>query len=161
MKNLFIIFLSLLAMTLFTNCSAAQLEKKAPATINNAFFQNWVGGRPGVKGTLVQIEISPNAKQEIVYDSIYFRGQVQVLKSKINQGKIILSANFRAPLTEDRNIIMDSDSSEEMQNKTKGNLPTIPFELTDNECVISYLIKNKRAYFKLPTLKKEKTLYMQ
>lgn len=161
MKHFLVIILSLTSMAFFSNCSSAQLDKKAPATISKAYVQNWVGGRPGVKGKRIHIEMYPLVGQEIVFDSIYFQGKAALLESRTSGDTLILSANFNAPLELERNIIMASDSREEMANKPKEPSTTIPFKLADNECVISYLKKDKRGYFKLQDLKKEKTFFMQ
>ena len=56
---------------------------------------------------------------------------------------------------------MHADPKEEFGNKPPNISIKIPFELQENEAVISYFIKSKKRFYKLSNIKKQKTLYYQ
>ncbi|MDX5583855.1 MAG: hypothetical protein QNK20_02845 [Aureibaculum sp.] len=158
MKKFIVAITSVLIMMFFTHCGSAQFDKEAPFTIHKAYYQDWFGGQPGSKGTLVTVEISP-AAESIVFDSIFFNGKIKRLSNTILDNKQLLIGNFPTTTLSDKNIIMHSDPKEEMANKISEPTLNFPFELTDNECVVSYIIKKKKYYFKVENLKKEKSIY--
>jgi len=159
MKSITIVVSSLLVLTLFTQCSSAQFDKKAPFTIGKAYYQDWVGGRATSKGTKVSIEFSDTNSKEIVFDSIFFKGKAIKLKRASYDGKQLVTGNFPTHTITDKNIIMHVDPRKEMGNTVPPPRHASPFELTEKECVISYYIKKKKRYYKLTNLTKEKTIY--
>jgi len=159
MKTFITIVSSLLIMTIFTQCSSAQFDKEAPFTINKAYFQDWVGGRQGSSGTLITFEIPSEISKEIRLDSLFFNYKVCKLEARSFNKKYSITGNFSKNNYEERNIIIDGDPQKEMVNKVPDVVLNFPFELSDNECVISYYIKDKKRYHKLTNLKKEKTIY--
>lgn len=158
MKKFIVAISSMLIMVFFTQCGSAQFDKEAPFTIHKAYYQDWFGGQPGSKGTLVTVEIS-RADESIVFDSIFFNGKIMRLGNTVSDNKQLLIGNFSTTTLSDNNIIMHSDPKEEMANKVSKPAFNYPFELTDNECVVSYIIKNKKRYYKIENLKKEKSIY--
>ena len=158
MKKFIVAITSLLTMVFFTQCGSAQFDKEAPFTIHRAYYQDWFGGQPGSKGTLVTVEISHDVKS-IVFDSIFFIGKIKRLGNTVSDNKQLLIGNFPTTTLSDKNIIMHSDPKEEMANKISEPVLNFPFELTDNECVVSYTIKKKKRYYKVENLKKEKSIY--
>jgi len=145
-------------MIFFTQCGSAQFDKEAPFTIHKAYYQDWFGGQPGSRGTLVTIEIS-RAPESIVFDSIFFNGKIKKFGNTVSDNKQILTGNFSTTTLSDKNIIMHSDPKEEIANEISKPLLNYPFLLTDNECVVSYIVKNKKRYFKIENLTKEKSIY--
>ena len=159
MKSFSIMAISLFVFTFFTYCGSAQFDKNPPFTINKAYYQDWFGGQPGSKGTFVQIELSGTVSKDIVFDSVFFKSDVTKLDLNKTASMQILKGNFISISHEDRNIIMHSDPKEEMVNKVGGATRQNLFEISDNECVISYFIKKKKHYYKVENLKKEKPIY--
>jgi hypothetical protein len=139
----------------FSQCSSTQFDKKAPVTITDAFYKNWVGGIPGVKGILITIKAKA-PKTDIIFDSIYFNNKMIKLESQLQKNELILTGNFTVR-SKTNHIIMHADPKEEFGNKPPNISNKIPFELQDNEAVISYFIKSKKRYYKLNNIKKEKT----
>ena len=158
MKKFFAAITSMLIMGFFTQCGSAQFDKEAPFIIHKAYYQDWFGGQPGSKGTLVTVEIS-RAAESIVFDSIFFNGKIKKLGNTASDNKQLLIGNFSTTTLSNKNIIMHSDPKEEMANKISEPILNFPFELTDNECVVSYTIKKKKRYYKVENLKKEKSIY--
>jgi len=159
MKTILTLFSSIIIMALFTHCGSAQFDKNPPFTINKAYYQDWVGGRPGSNGAIVSIEFSDAAAKDVTFDSIFFKNKKVKAEHTISDDKNILSANLILTSKEDKNIIMHSDPAKEFGNKIPEKLDNIPFDLSDNECVISYIIKEKKRYFKIENLQKSKTIY--
>lgn len=158
MKKFIIAITSMLIMIFFTQCGSAQFDKEAPFTIHRAYYQDWFGGQPGSKGTLVTVEIS-RAAESIVFDSIFFNGKIKRLDKTVSDSKQLLLGNFPTTTLSDKNIIMHSDPKEEMANKISEPILNYSFELAGNECVISYIIKKRKRYYKVENLKKEKSIY--
>ena len=159
MKSFSIMAISLFVFTFFTHCGSAQFDKNPPFTISNAFYQDWFGGQPGSKGTFINIELTSALSNDIVFDSVFFKSQVTKLDLNTAASRQVLKGNFISISHEDRNIVMHADPKEEMVNKVGGATRQNPFEISDNECVISYFIKKKKHYYKLENLKKEKPIY--
>jgi len=158
MKKFIVAITSVLIMIFFTQCGSAQFDKEAPFTVNKAYYQDWFGGQPGSKGTLVTVEIS-HAAESIVFDSIFFNGKIKRLGNTVSDNKQLLIGSFSTTTLSDKNIIMHSDPKEEMANKISEPILNFPFVLADNECVVSYIIKKKKRYYKVENLIKEKSIY--
>jgi len=141
----------------FSQCSSAQFDKKAPVTITDTFYKNWVGGVPGVTGILITIRAKV-PKTDILFDSIYFNNKMVKLKSEVQKNELILTGNFTVSSKTDR-IIMHANPKEEFGNKPPNISNKIPFELQDNEAVISYIINSRKRYYKLSNIKKENTSF--
>ncbi len=75
MKNSITLLSSILILTLFTSCASSQFDKKPPFTIATAQHQEWTGGKPNSKGTLITIEFAEKVNETIIFDSIYFNGK--------------------------------------------------------------------------------------
>ena len=80
--------LSILAILLsFAQCGSNTLVQNPSFKVEKAFYNNWVGGQPGVSGTKLEIHLK-NAS-EVIFDSLYFknkRTKVEVLqKEEITQ----------------------------------------------------------------------------
>jgi len=159
MKSFSVMAISLFVFTFFTQCGSAQFDKNPPFTIYKAYYQDWFGGQPGSKGTFVQIELSGAISKDIVFDSVFFKDKATKLELNKATSIQVLKGNFISISHKDRNIVMHSDPKEEMVNKVRGATIQNPFEISDNECVISYLIKKKKHYYKVENLKKEKPIY--
>ena len=159
MKKIIPITIAAIIMITFFQCSSAQLDKKAPVTIIQSTYQDWVGGRPGSKGTLVSIKL--NAPDEkMVFDYIYFNGKGVKLQSSLVKNELTLTGNF-IESTKPNEIIMHADPKKEFGNQPPKLAAKIPYELATNEAIISYFIKDKKRYFKIENIKKTKTLFYQ
>jgi len=160
MKTYIIILSSILILSLFTQCGSAQkFDNETPFNISKAYYQDWVGGKPGSNGIIITIEIPSIISNEIILDSVFFRRKMSKLSIEASDQKQIATANFSKNIFTARDIIMNSDPRKEMANKAPDVTITFPFELTDSECVISYFVKNKKHYYKLTNIKKTKTIY--
>jgi hypothetical protein len=92
-KRLFLIPISAIIIMSFSQCSSAQFDKKAPVTITDAFYKNWVGGIPGVKGVLITIKAKVH-ETDIIFDSIYFNNKMLILKRNLEISLLIFLIKF-------------------------------------------------------------------
>lgn len=157
MKKLLLVPIFAVLMS-FSQCNKDSFDKKPPVDFSKMYYQDWVGGRPGSSGTLITF-IGKKPTDKIVFDSIYFTNKVAKVDVQTSGEKLTLTANFIKLNPKDRDLILSGDPKEEFGNKPPKVVPKIPFELSDNEAIVSYIFKGKKRYFRLQDIAKEKTLY--
>jgi hypothetical protein len=129
--------------------STLQLQSSFPIEITAPYYNSWVAGiEGGGAGINVFLPLKENAKISI--DSLHFRGE----KSAVETRDKLIIGRFRHSTNPKKDIIMSSNPQDEYNNKRVLKRDTSPFSLTQNECVISYRVKDKRLYYKLSNLKK-------
>lgn len=153
------LMLILILMTSFTNCSTAQkLQQEAPMEFGDSYFQQWVAGiKGGGSGLNLFIPIIEN-KNNVVLDSVYFRGKATKLE-KISGENVQYAGYFKTPHNNDKEIILSSDMNEEHKNTISVQTYSIPFDLKDDECVVTYKINEKTKYFKISNIKEKQPLH--
>lgn len=153
LKRLFTSSLLLLVMASFSKCSSIpKLQQEAPVTIGDVYFQEWTAGVQG-GGSGINLFI-PVSDSSIILEKVFFRGDVAKLEVKPSNPKLYIG-RFKTEINQPVDIILSSDSKEEYNNKLPQKDKSIPFELKDNECVISYTSNGKIAYFKVSNIRKE------
>jgi hypothetical protein len=146
-------FISVIGIILcFTQCSSAQkLQEEASFLLGEVSYQTWVAGvQGGGSGIHMLINVVSN-RNNVDFDSVYFRGY----KAKIEIGKIGYIAHFKTDINQREDIIMSNNGKDELGNKSPFKEANSPFELTEDECVISYIEKNTTKYFKVKNLVKK------
>ncbi|WP_243473356.1 hypothetical protein [Winogradskyella sp. MH6] len=143
MKNLKkAIYAIVFACTLssFFQCASPKVattnfEKQTPFTVKPVVFQEWYAGiKVGGTGINVFVPIS-NVNDGVVLNEVYFRN----LKGKLVKNGNKYTAVLKNP---SRNYTFQ-----------KAEKPAdYPFELKDNECVISYLENGQTKYHKIVSL---------
>lgn len=78
------------------------------------------------------------------------------LESTKTKEKKMIIANFVSAVKPD--IILNINSSKEINN-TVPKIKKLPFELNQNEAIISYILKGKTKYFKVKSIKKGKNVF--
>ena len=148
--------LSILFLLLgFSQCGGSTLVKKSTLKVEKAFYNKWVGGQPGVSGTKVEIHLED--AQEVIFVALYFQGKrTQVEVSKIDKFTQII-AHFSTSKRKHRNLILDADIIKETGN-TLPSLEEFPFQLKENEAILSYKKENKTLYFKIENIKKVQSI---
>ncbi|AUC74780.1 hypothetical protein [Olleya sp. Bg11-27] len=132
------ISVSILSSFFFMQCSSAQkLQENASFETSPVYFQKWVAGvKGGGSGINVFIPITTELK-DINLDSLYFRGNMVALQTKPSSPKLYIGR-----------IIGNANQKEGY--KSTGD--KIPFDLKDNEAVVSYSEKGKIKYFKIENI---------
>ena len=148
-------YLFLFTIVLITQCKSMQFDTHPPFKVTKATYNNWVGGQPGVKG--INVFVRYTAKQNIEFDSMYFHGRITKIEINEKKGvKFIVGRYNTATKKDNEDIILHSDSKKEVGNKIPAT-NTFPFELKENEAVISYQEKDKTKYYKIENIKQTKT----
>lgn len=131
-----------LSSLFFMQCSS---QKKLQDTVSfktdHAYFQHWVAGiKGGGSGVNVFIPVISELKN-LKLDSIYFKGRLVPLETKPQNpnlyiGRVSTAGNQQPDFT-------DTSTS-------------IPFELKDNEAVVTYQENGKTKYYKIENIEEKK-----
>ena len=139
----------------FSQCGSLNFEKNPPFKISSAVYQNWSERQAGVQGINVKIAYSSN--RTIEFDSIYFSKRIVDLQIKDSKaGKMVVGYFIT---NQRKDMILDENPIRELENPVPI-IRSFPFELDENEAVISYKFKGKIKYFKIASIKKEKSLFL-
>ena len=119
-----------------------KFEQQNVLQFENAQFQKWVAGIKGGGAGYNLIFVIKEPK-DIVLDSVYFKKwKVKLLSDKIH--------HYSAIINDGSNNMADHPVSGTIQMENESELATdTPFELEENEAVISYLEGSSRKYYKL------------
>lgn len=158
MKRLNFLFLPILCI-LISQCASYTLESNPPFQVVSSSYFTKVGGMPGSPNA-TEVKITYTAAKEVKFDSIFFRTQKAKTGSYVDNNKKTVRALFYES-SANNNMNMHNDATKEFGNtppvKTKKN----PFDLKDNEIVISYIENNTIKYYKINNLQKGKAVIMQ
>ena len=171
MKNTSIIILTV--FSLYGCSSQKKLTTAPPFSINNPFYQQYVGGREeSGTGFILQLPVDVEAGNEIDFLEVFFKGHVLEAEIKEDGENLRIVCNYK-DTSEDKkpDIIMHSDPKEEVGNQPPASInrknADFPFDLDNDEAVISYKIitgdpqNNKVSYFKITGIKKKPSLIYQ
>ena len=136
------------------NCKSTQdmlqqFQTTAPIQIIDLYYNAWIAGIEDA-GAGINVFLPTTGISRITIDSLHFRGEKTAVETR---DKLIIG-RFRHSTNPKKDIIMSSNPQDEYNNKRVLKRDTSPFSLTQNECVISYRVKDKRLYYKLSNLKK-------
>lgn len=149
---------TILVMTFsLSGCSSQKkLVKNPPFEMGQAMCQSWVGGRPeGGSGIKLEVPISNLPSEASMMQKAYFRGKIANLKLEDREEGKIAIANFMNESAKKADIIMHADSREEVGNQPPKLKEEFPFELSPDQCVVSYLDGDKVKYFKIEGVKEK------
>ncbi len=147
MKNLLKIVFGGLTFLAFTGCGSSQvLDEEAPVTFDAVHAEPWTAG-PDKKYKGVNLLFPVKAGVYIVLDSVYYKDQKAPLERIQKDNYLVYKATLEvsdAPY----DLVMHADPKEEFGNRPPP-LKKVPFELEDDEAVISYTRNGKVRYFKV------------
>jgi hypothetical protein len=157
LKQTSFLIVMLILMASFSQCSTAQkLQKEAPTQFGDVYCQKWTAGIQG-GGSGINLFI-PIADKSIQLDSAYFRGKSVKLEVKETKEGVIYIGRFKTEFNEPKEIIISSDPKQEYANKLPVKQEEIPFELKDDECVVSYIQEDKPMYYKISNVRQQEPL---
>lgn len=142
-------FLSLAIISVsFSQCaSTIKFQKEAPISFGEVYCQSWVAGvKGGGSGTNIFIKTESN---DLVLDSVYFRGKVSKLETKPGNKQLFIGRFLSTSNTEKYNLGTTSSD--------KRNDENFPFTLQNSECVVSYTVDEKINYYKLGNIIERQT----
>ena len=149
MKALKIILLSCITFLLF-QCGSRNFNKKSPFKVQSATYYN--SATDLQENTNSNLYIRYSSKNNINFDSLYFRKNTTKLQTKTIKGIKYVVGEFQKKIFL-RDFTLDVNPINELKNKFPTR-ETFPFELQDNEAIISYQLKGKTKYFKVKNIKK-------
>ncbi|XLS29329.1 hypothetical protein ACJD0Z_00575 [Flavobacteriaceae bacterium M23B6Z8] len=154
MKTFIQLLLISFIMAVFSNCAGSQkLQQEVPFTMGTVYSQKWVAGvEGGGSGVNVGVPVD-NLPEEIQLDSIFFRGKRAPLIQETTEKGNLYMARFKTELNQKKDIISHEDPRMEVGNEPPSIEEKIPFELNENEAVISYTHKGKKKYYKISNVK--------
>ncbi|MFI1744789.1 hypothetical protein [Thalassobellus sediminis] len=154
-KNILFLLFVVFTMISFSNCAGTQkLDKSLPIDLGDVYYQSWVAGvKGGGSGfnIFIPMESNPN---NIMLDSVFFKGKEAKLEYRNNS---IFIGRFKTSVNQKEDIIMSSDRFAEYGNKVPNLPKKSPFQLKEDECVVSYKLNNKTHYFKIDKIIKKET----
>jgi hypothetical protein len=144
----------------FSQCGSCketsyQVQTKTPFTIERSTYNDWIAGvKGGGSGTNVIVTIKDLDTNNVVIDSMYFRGRR--VKVEIKSSSYI--GRFNSILNQRQDKVLHSDSQKEFGNLAPKVETEIPFELENDEVVLSYKEKGKLKFYKIQLEKAEDLL---
>ena len=139
----------------FSQCGGSTLVKKLTLKVEKAFYNNWFGGQPGVRGTKVEIHLKDAS--EVIFVALYFQGKITKVEVSQMEKFTRIIGHFSTLKRKNRNLILDADMTKELEN-TIPSLEEFPFQLKENEAILSYKKENKTLYFKIENIKKVQSI---
>ncbi|RNC88210.1 MAG: hypothetical protein ED556_03230 [Winogradskyella sp.] len=119
-----------------------KLEKNAPTSFKEIYIKNWVSGvKGGGSGINIFIEID---SKELVLDSVFFRKKSVKLETKPSDPQLFIG-RFMSEVNSEETSLSITNS------KDDKNL-SFPFNLKDDECVVSYTQNGQIKYYKLTNI---------
>lgn len=152
---------TLLAMALsLSGCSSQKkLVDNPPFEMGQATCQSWTGGRAETgSGILLEIPLMGENMDGMQIQQAFFRGMMTDVSIETKDGKQMAKANFRKQSSEKMDMVMHGDSKEEVGNQPPKKKEKFPFELTPEQCVVSYMDGDTMKYFKIEGIKEKKPL---
>lgn len=135
----------------FFSCGASKVkaQNEAPFKVLEATYTNWASEQPNLVGTTLRITIN---NKDIQLDSVYFRNNSASLKRVDSDENSVFTGSFTTSKTP-HDLILHADPKEEFGNKPPIEVFKLPFEIKENEAVVSYFFKDKINYYKILEVK--------
>lgn len=143
-------FITLLSF-IFFGCGVSKAQNNHPFKVLEATYANSVVEQTDL--VLTTLKITTNNK-EIQLDSVYFRNHKASLKHVKSDENSVFSGSFTTS-TIPHDYILSSDPKQEFGNKPPVTVSKLPFEIKENEAIVSYFYKDKINYYKILEVKQE------
>jgi len=142
----------------FTQCASIKLETTPPFTIKSASYSHITGGLPGNSSLNLMIELSAN--ETVNFKNVYFQNRIVTAVIEKKQGKKYIAARYKNSADKSKSdLVLNADSKKEYGNTAKTE-DKFPFDLKENEAIISYKTGNKTQYYKIKSIIKSKRVFM-
>ncbi|HEY9222293.1 MAG TPA: hypothetical protein VIO43_12040 [Lutibacter sp.] len=135
----------------FFGCGASKVkaQNEAPFKVLEASYTNSVGEQTDLIRTTIRITIN---NKDIQLDNVYFRNNSASLKRVDSIENSLFIGSFTTSKTP-HDLILHADPKEEFGNKPPVTASKLPFEIKENEAVVSYFYKDKINYYKILEVK--------
>ena len=140
-----------------TQCASVKKEDIPPFKVESATYSHVTGG---VKGSYnsTNLIINFTAKEAVDFQKVYFQNRITNAVVEQKGDKQYIAARYKTSSNDRKDIILHADPKQEF-----GNTPTekFPFELKENEAMISYAIGEKVHYVKVENIIKKDKIFME
>ena len=152
-------FLGIIILTIgLFQCKSSQFQQNPSFKIFGGTFEHYTGGIPGASGSWVRINYEATAKVD--FQDIYFQGKKTKVEIQKVGKKTFASGHFNTSSTKSKaDLVLHQNGKEEYGNQVPKQ--KTPFELKENEAVLSYKENGKIKYIKVENLKKAKPKFYQ
>ena len=141
-----------IVLSAFSQCSSQKLVKTPPFVLGEVMAEEWVeAGENGASGTHLFIPVEEG--KAIPLDSVYFRGKAEKLEKIQRDSYLVYIGRFKNKTDGQEDMILHADPEKEFGNKPPELGKKIPFELEDDEAVVSFMEKGKTKYYKIEDIK--------
>ncbi|MCG7500793.1 MULTISPECIES: hypothetical protein [Tenacibaculum] len=141
----------------FTKCASVKMENNHPFKIESASYSHVTGG---VKGSYnsTNLIINFTAEKPVDFQKVYFQNRITKAIVEQHNDKQYITARYKTSSNELNDLILHADPKKEF-----GNTPAeeFPFELKENEAMVSYIIEEKTHYVKIESIIKKDKVFMQ
>ena len=142
----------------FTQCASSKFEQKPPFTIKEATYTNITGGMPG--NNSVDLKIFFSAEKEVSFEQLYFINRITKAIIETKEGIRYIVGRYNTSAKNSKyDLELHGDSQKEYGNQPPQEV--FPFELKNNEAVLSYKEGNQTKYVKIENIKEGKAVFMQ
>ena len=142
----------------FTQCANIKLEATPPFTIKSVSYSHITGGLPGNSSLNLMIKFSAN--KNIDFKNVYFQNRIVTAVIEEKQGEKYIAARYKTSTGENNvDLVLNADPKKEYGN-TAQNENKFPFDLKENEAIVSYKTGNKTQYYKIKGIIKSKRVFM-
>lgn len=157
MRNCTTYLFGIIVLFGFSNCAnGKKIHEEPPVPLEQAYYTTWVGGVKGAgSGLNLFVPLGALNNSEVELDSVYFRGKRTKLKTKPQNPNLYIGYFESKNPQKAPDFVMSSDPREEYGNKPPIILEKIPFELKEDEAVISYKKDGKTGYYKITGIQKK------
>ncbi len=146
-----------LTLSLSSCSSQRKMVDQAPFEMGQATCQAWAGGRAETgSGLVLEIPILSENLDEMKLQQAFFRGKIADLKMENTEKGWVAKANFKNQNVGKPDMVMHSDSKQEVGNQPPKLKEKFPFELGKDQCVLSFLDGDTVKYYKVENIKEKK-----
>ncbi len=137
-------------------CKSTMAQKKAPFSISEKSYHEWIGGKEGTRGKTITLR-GYTQTLNLSISKIFFQNHEYDVVPSFNGNDFVLSATMSEFYQTDK--VMSGDPRAEYGNKPPELQKKIPFDLEDDEAVLLYSVNGQESYHKVSGIKKADTVY--
>ncbi|WGH74633.1 hypothetical protein P8625_11090 [Tenacibaculum tangerinum] len=141
----------------FTECASVKTENNHPFKVESANY-SYVSG--GVKGSYnsTNLIIYFTSKEPVDFKNVYFQNRITKAVVEQHNNTNYIAARYKTSSNDKEDLVLHANPEEEFGNTAVENFP---FELKDDEAMISYALGEKIYYVKVANIVKKDAVFMQ
>lgn len=149
----------ILALSL-TKCASVKMENNHPFKIKSASYSHVTGGLKGSYNS-TNLIINFTAEKPVDFKKVYFQNKITKAVVEQQNDKQYITARYKTSFNDRKDLILHADPKKEFGNTPSAPTEEFPFELKENEAMVSYVIGEKIHYIKVESIVKKDKVFMQ